>query len=120
MMHEREKSDPAIGAGKPTNKAEARAHAEHGGSDASGAGGAKGGGEGERGRAKHAPDPGSGARVTGARSRTESCKAEEGREVHRAPTPHQPRPASGSVLRAQTRCRPRGGWGDVADLRGGP
>ena len=23
MMHEREKSDPAIGAGKPTNKAEA-------------------------------------------------------------------------------------------------
>src|SRR5262249_51870283 len=48
----------------------------------------KGGGQGERGRAKHAPDPGSGARVTGARSRTESCKAEEGREVHRAPTPH--------------------------------
>src|SRR5262245_23733960 len=29
MMHEREKSDPAIGAGKPTNKAEASAHAEH-------------------------------------------------------------------------------------------
>jgi len=34
MMHEREKSDPAIGAGKPTNKAEASAHAEHGVSDA--------------------------------------------------------------------------------------
>jgi hypothetical protein len=33
-MHEREKSDPAIGAGKPTNKAEASAHAEHGVSDA--------------------------------------------------------------------------------------
>ena len=33
-MHEREKSDPAIGAGKPTNKAEANAHAEHGVSDA--------------------------------------------------------------------------------------
>jgi RNA-directed DNA polymerase len=34
MMHEREKSDPAIRAGKPTNKAEASAHAEHGVSDA--------------------------------------------------------------------------------------
>ena len=33
-MHEREKSDPAIGAGKPTNKAEASVHAEHGVSDA--------------------------------------------------------------------------------------
>src|SRR6516164_3534262 len=33
-MHEREKSDPVIGAGKPTNKAEANAHAEHGVSDA--------------------------------------------------------------------------------------
>src|SRR5262245_37288299 len=33
-MHEREKSDPAIRAGKPTNKAEANAHAEHGVSDA--------------------------------------------------------------------------------------
>src|SRR5690349_13926861 len=33
-MHEREKLDPAIGAGKPTNKAEASAHAEHGVSDA--------------------------------------------------------------------------------------
>jgi group II intron reverse transcriptase/maturase len=33
-MHEREKSDPAIGARKPTNKAEASAHAEHGVSDA--------------------------------------------------------------------------------------
>jgi hypothetical protein len=27
-MHEREKSDPAIGAGKPTNKAEARSVAD--------------------------------------------------------------------------------------------
>jgi group II intron reverse transcriptase/maturase len=34
MMHEREKSDPAIGAGKPTNKAEVSAHAAHGVSDA--------------------------------------------------------------------------------------
>src|SRR5262245_18455256 len=36
-----------------------------------GAGGAKGGGQGERERAKHAPDTAPGARVTGARSRTE-------------------------------------------------
>src|ERR1700737_1386863 len=34
MMHEREKSDPAIRAGKPTNKAEAGVHAEHGVSEA--------------------------------------------------------------------------------------
>ena len=33
MMHEREKSDPAIRAGKPTNKAEAN-HAVHGVADA--------------------------------------------------------------------------------------
>jgi len=33
-MHEREKSDPAIRAGKPTNKAEASVRAEHGVSDA--------------------------------------------------------------------------------------
>jgi len=29
-MHDREKSDPAIRAGKPTNKAEASVHAKHG------------------------------------------------------------------------------------------
>src|SRR5438132_538226 len=34
MMHEREKSDPAIGAGKPTNKADATKHAVHGVTDA--------------------------------------------------------------------------------------
>jgi len=34
--------------------------------------------------------------------------------IHRAPTPHQSRPASGGVLRAQTRCRPWGGRGNVA------
>ena len=52
MMHGREKSDSAIVATKPANKAE-----RSGG----GAGGAKGGDQGERGPAKHAPDaePGS-------------------------------------------------------------
>src|SRR5712691_8765165 len=34
MMHEREKSDPAIVAGKPTNKADANVHAKHGVADA--------------------------------------------------------------------------------------
>jgi RNA-directed DNA polymerase len=34
MMHEREKSDPAIGAGKPTNKADATDRAVHGVADA--------------------------------------------------------------------------------------
>ena len=46
MMHGREKSDSAIVAGKPTNKAERSAAAS----------GAKGGDQGECGPAKHAPD----------------------------------------------------------------
>src|SRR5262249_42335156 len=65
-----------------------------------GAGGAKSGGRGERERAKHAPDTGTGARVTGARSRTESRKAEEEGEVYRTPPPRQRRPTPGSVPRA--------------------
>src|SRR6516165_6800053 len=115
-MHEREKSDPAIRAGKPTNKAEASAHAEHGVSDAADLVEQRAGAEGNA--SEQSTRTGSGTRVTGARARAESCKAEEGGEVHRAPAPHQRRPASGSVLRAQTRCRPRSGWVDVADLRG--
>ena len=111
MMHDREKSDSAIVAAKPTNKA---------GCERCGAGGAKGGGQGERERAKHAPDTGPGARVTGAGARTTSRKAKEEGEVHRAPPPHQHRPARDGVLRAQTRCRPRRGRADVADLRSRP
>ena len=64
---------------------------EQSGRDRSGAGGAKGGGQGERERAKHAPDTGSGARVTGARSRTASRKAKEEGEVHSAAPPRQRR-----------------------------
>ena len=63
MMHGREKSDSAIVAGKPTNKAVP---------DRSGAGGAKGGGQGECEPAKHAPDTAPGARVTSAGARTAS------------------------------------------------
>ena len=57
MMHDHEKSDSAIVATKPTNKTER---------SACGAGGAKGGDQEERERAKHAPDTEPGARVTGA------------------------------------------------------
>jgi hypothetical protein len=62
-MHEREKSDPAIRAGKPTNKAEVTSVA-----DAAEPVEQRAGTEdrGERERAKHAPDAESGARVTGA------------------------------------------------------
>ena len=93
---------------------------EQSGCDRSGAGGAKGGDQGEREPAKHAPDTGPGTRVTGAGARTASRKAKEEGEVHRAPPPPQHRPASGGVLRAQTRCRPRRGRADVADLRSRP
>ena len=57
MMHGPEKSDFAIVAAKPTNKA---------GRTGCGAGGAKGGGQRESGPAKHAPGTEPGKRVTGA------------------------------------------------------
>ena len=86
MMHGREKSDPAIVAVKPTNKA---------GQTGGGAGGAKGGGQGERGPAKHAPDAEPGKRVPGAGARTASRKAKEEGAVHRAPPPPQQSTCSG-------------------------
>src|SRR5258706_15938938 len=66
-----------------------------------GVGGAKGGGRGEREPAKHAPGTEPGKRVPGAGARTASRKATEEGEVHRAPPPHQHRPASDGVFRAQ-------------------
>src|SRR5262245_45206344 len=65
-MHEREQSDPAIGAGKPTNKAEVSFVAEAA-EPVEQRAGAKGNACGQ----KHAPDTEPGARVTGARARTE-------------------------------------------------
>src|SRR3979411_3236586 len=56
--------------------------------------------------------------VAGARS--PSRKATEEGEVHCTPPPHQHRLRADGVLRAQTRCRLRGGWTDVADLRSRP
>jgi len=69
MMHDREKSNSAIVATKPTNKAGATA-AEVVLIARLRRDGAKGGDQEERERAKHAPEPD--ARVTGARSRTAS------------------------------------------------
>src|SRR5258708_27113029 len=93
---------------------------EQSGPDRSGEGGAKGGGQGERGQEKHAPDTGTGARGTGAGARTASRKATEEGEAHCTPPPHQYRLPADSVLRAQTRCRLWGGWTDVPDLRSRP
>src|SRR4051794_20940667 len=62
-----------------------------------GGGGAKGGGQGEGGPAKHAPGPEPGKRVPGAGPPTANRKAEEEGTVHRAPPPHQPRPAPDGV-----------------------
>src|SRR4051812_25291320 len=105
MMHGREKSDPAIVATKPPNEART---------------GAKGGGQGESGPAKHAPGPEPGKRVPGAGPPTASRKAEEEGTVHRAPPPHQPRPAPDGVPGSQADRSTRGGRADMAGLRGRP
>src|SRR5262245_45693394 len=66
---------------------------EQRGLDRCGAGGAKGGGRGECEPTKHGPGTEPGNRVTGAGAHTASSKAKEEGEVHRAPPPHQRRPA---------------------------
>ena len=111
MMHGREKSDPAIVAMKPANKAV---------SAAAESGGAKGGGRGERETAKHAPDADPGRRDTSAGSRTASCKATEEGAVHRAPPPCQRRYTPDRVLRAQAQGGPWRGRGDMAGIRDRP
>ena len=75
MMNGHGKSDDAIVAGKPTNKADqTNCGAVRGGAIRRGVGGAKGGGQGEYGPAKHAPDTESGERVTSAGTYTASSK----------------------------------------------
>jgi hypothetical protein len=78
-MYDHEKSDPAIVAVKPTNKARQPA-AE-----------LVGQGRGPRGMrvSKHGPGTVPGNRVTGAEAHTASCKAKEEGEVHRALPPRQ-------------------------------
>src|SRR4030081_907752 len=111
MMHGREKSDSAIVAVKPTNKAvptaaepvEPRA-------------GTKGN---ARQQSTHRTQ--GRERVAQALERVRRArKATEEGEVHCTPPPHQHRLPADGVLRAQTRCRLRGGWTDVADLRSRP
>ena len=109
MMYGREKSDPAIVAMKPTNKA-GRPAAE----SAERRAGTKGNAE----PAKHAPGTGPGKRVTGAGPRTASRKAKEEGEVHRALPPCRHPDAPDGVLRAQAGRRARRGRPDVAGLRG--
>ena len=58
MTHGHEKSDSAIVAVKPANKADTLLRSNPRRSDRGGAGGAKGGDQGECGPAKHVPDAG--------------------------------------------------------------
>src|SRR6202040_4346876 len=64
-----------------------------GGAERSGAGGAKGGDQGECGPAKHAPDPEPGKRVTGAGTHTDNRERKAEGEVHRALPSYQHRSA---------------------------
>jgi hypothetical protein len=66
MMHESEKSDLAIVAGKSANNVAPRCGAVRGEVSRSGVDGAKGGDQGECGPAKHALDSAPGPRVTSA------------------------------------------------------
>ena len=84
MMQGREKSDSAIVAGKPTNKAE-RSTAEPAEPRAEAEGNAR--------PAKHVPGAAPGKRVTGAGTHTASRKAKEEGEVHCALPPYHHRPA---------------------------
>ena len=93
MMHGRGKSDSAIVAVKPTNKAEPSAAEPVE---------PRAGAKGNASQQKHAPNTGSGARVTSAGTRTASRKAKEEGEVHCAPPPRQRRRTRDGVLCAQT------------------
>src|ERR1700682_1802030 len=81
-----------------------------------GAGGAKGGGQGKWGPAKHAPGTEPGKRVTGAGAHTASSKAKEEGEVHRAPPPYQHRPPRTGVPRTQGARGSGSGRSDMAGL----
>src|SRR6202022_957576 len=107
MMHGHEKSDPAIVAVKPANKAANPAV--------------------EQSAAGPAPvEPGQqrrgtkGKRGTSAGSHTESRKGKEEGEAPRALPSHQYRPARRGVLRAQGECRAGCRSADVEGLRGRP
>src|ERR1700730_194639 len=110
-MHDPEKSDSAIVAAKPPNKA---------GPPAAEAVEPRAGGKGKRGSAKHVPDSEAEARAPGAEPRTASRKVQEEEAVHRTSPPCQRRHTADGVLCAQAQSRPWCGRGDMAGLRGGP
>src|SRR6516162_2617740 len=110
MMHGPEKSDPAIVAMKPANKAEQSA-AE----SVERRAGTKGNADQQ---STHRTEPGK--RVTGAGTHTESGQGKEEGEVHRALPPHQRRSARRGVLRTQRGRRSRRRSADVEGLRGRP
>ena len=100
MMHEREKSDPAIVAVKPTNKA---------GQPAAESVEPRAGTKGNAGQQSTHRAQNRESVSQALDARTASRKAEEEGEVHRAPPPYQHRSAPAGVLRAQART-PRRAW----------
>src|SRR3979409_292274 len=106
MMHEREKSDPAVVAVKPVNNAE-RSAAEPVEPRA--------GAEGEGEPAPDGPSTETGNRVTGVGAHTASSKAKDKGEVHHAPPPHQYGSPRTSVPRTQ---RGRGTGSGRRDMAG--
>jgi hypothetical protein len=88
MMHGYEKSDPAIVAVKPANKAKEAYCGSICGGGRSGVGGAKGGGQGEYAPAKHVLGSGPGSRVTGAGAYTAACAVKHPRWDPYAGKPH--------------------------------
>src|SRR5712672_1414050 len=88
MMHGREKSDLAIVAVKPANKAKQAHCGGICGGGRSGAGGAKGGGQGEYAPAKHVLDSEPGSRDTGAGAYTATCAVTHPRQEPYAGKPH--------------------------------
>jgi hypothetical protein len=88
MMHGHEKSDPAIVAMKPVNKAKEAHCGDICGGGRSGVGGAKGGGQGEYASAKHVLDSEPGSRVTGAGAYTATFAVTHPRWEPYAGKPH--------------------------------
>ena len=82
-------------AGEVRPRRSSREPDEQGGAIRRGAGGAKGGAEGNAGQQSAFRAQYRATRVTGAGAHTASRKAREEGEVHRAPPPYQPRPPEG-------------------------
>ena len=113
-MHEREKSDPAIRAGKPTNKADATPVADAAESVEQRSG-AKGNASEQSTHRTQCRE-----RVSQALDRERKAARLKRKEKLTALLHHINVDSLRTAFFAQTRCRPRRGRGDVADLRGRP